>query len=76
MHPHAARTRVREQQGPDVKTPQPGTEPQDGAARAPGEQPPGRRSGEGAASALRHVISQNEDRQQRAEADGEEPAQD
>ncbi|TFZ08587.1 hypothetical protein [Ramlibacter humi] len=57
-----------------MKPPQQGTESQDGAARAPGEQPPGRRSGEGAASALRHVISQHEERQQRAETDGEEPA--
>ena len=34
------------------------------AARAPAEQAPGRRSGEGAASAMEHLISQDRQRQQ------------
>jgi hypothetical protein len=68
--------RAKHHRAPDMNAPQQGTEKQDDAARAPGEQPPGRRSGQGSASALRHVISQNQDRQQRAESDGEEPARD
>ena len=61
---------------PDMNAPQQGNENQDDAARAPGEQPPGRRSGQGSDSVLRHVISQNQERQQRADSDGDEPARD